>query len=168
MRTMRRVPALTALTVFAAAAFATDVKVRLGDAEVGFDRTRWRASIAHDNIHFEPQGEAGRKLDGVALYIADGATACADLAVAAFALGHYDLTELVPVPSSIGGVDGERFVAHTQCRNATPRGVVVCVKVRHRAYVLRAVNPGCEGRNLFSGIDPIAEIAAGISFADPR
>jgi hypothetical protein len=42
------------------------------------------------------------------------------------------------------------------------------VKSGGRAYVLRSVNPGCEGRNLFSGIDPIAEIAAGITFTAPR
>ncbi len=64
----------------------------------------------------------------------------------------------------MGGIAGEGFSAHTGCRNATPRGEVLCVKVGKRAYVLEALQVGCGGRNLFSGIDPLAEIAAGVTF----
>ncbi len=56
-------------------------------------------------------------------------------------------------------------MAHTGCRNATPRGVVACAKVAGRTYLLQAVQAGCSGRNLFSGIDPLTELADGISFA---
>jgi hypothetical protein len=37
-----------------------------------------------------------------------------------------------------------------------------------RTYLLQALQPGCGGRNLFSGIDPLTEIADGITFAAPR
>lgn len=47
-----------------------------------------------------------------------------------------------------------------------PRGEVACVLVGGRAYLLQAAQPGCGGRNLFSGIDPIAEVASGISFTN--
>ena len=139
--------------------------VRVGGAEVRFDRERWRASMIGDGIRFEPQGESGSRLDRVALRMRADAP-CRELALGAFQFGHYDERSLQATPVSIGGVVGERFEAHTGCRNATPRGVVACVKDGGRAYLLTSLNAGCEGRNLFSGIDPIAELAAGISFAE--
>jgi hypothetical protein len=39
------------------------------------------------------------------------------------------------------------------------------VKKGSRTYLLQALQTGCGGRNLFSGIDPLAEIAGGITFA---
>jgi hypothetical protein len=86
------------------------------------------------------------------------------LAQRAFALGHYDASEIISTPVAVGGVAAERFAAHTGCRNATPLGEVVCVRFKERAYLLSALQPGCGGRNLFSGIDPLDEIAAGIAF----
>jgi hypothetical protein len=102
------------------------------------------------------------------LRVVAGEQPCAALAETAFSIGHYDIGGIERGPMRFGGVSGERFMAHTGCRNATPRGVIACAKVAGRTYVLQAVNPGCEGRNLFSGIDPLAEIAGGISFAAPR
>jgi hypothetical protein len=165
---LRPVRALTAACVFASAALAADVAVRLGDASVRFDRARWQASVFQDSISFAPQGEAARELDPVVLRVVAGERPCAALAESAFGVGHYDVSNIAGAPIEIGGVSGERFTAHTGCRNATPRGVVACAKVGGRAYVLQAVNPGCEGRNLFSGIDPLTELADGISFAAPR
>lgn len=158
--------AALALFGLVAAALAGDATVELGDARVRYDDARWKALPSEGTVRFEPQGEAMRRLDAVELHVADGAASCAHLAAAAFAIGHYDLTALVSAPWSIGGVQGERFSAHTRCRNATPEGAVACVRVSGRSYLLRAVNLGCEGRNLFSGIDPLSEIAAGLSFAD--
>lgn len=137
--------------------------VHLGGAEVRFDREHWRASMIGDAIRFEPQGRSGSRLDEVELRMRDDSP-CRDLALRAFQFGHYDTESLQATPIKIGGVVGERFEAHTGCRNATPRGVVACVKHGGRAYLVTSLNAGCEGRNLFSGIDPIADLAAGISF----
>lgn len=165
---MRLLAGLALLAFLSAAAHAAEATIALGDARVSYDDARWTALRSADLVRFEPQSEQMHRLDPVELHVADPATPCADLAAQAFALGHYDVTAAVPAPWVIGGIQGERYAAHTRCRNATPKGAVVCVKVANRTYVLRAVNPGCEGRNLFSGIDPLAELSAGISFSSER
>jgi hypothetical protein len=147
---------------------AADTVVRLGDASIRFDRARWKASISHDSISFAPQGEPARELDPVLLRVVSEDAPCAALAESAFGIGHYDVSDMARTPIEIGGVSGERFMAHTGCRNATPRGVIACAKVSGRTYLLQALQPGCGGRNLFSGIDPLAELTDGITFATPR
>ncbi len=142
--------------------------MRLGDASARFDRARWQASVSHDSISFAPQGEAARELDPVVLRVVVGEPPCAAMAERAFGIGHYDVSAIARAPIEIGGVEGERIMAHTGCCNATPRGVVACAKVAGRTYLLQALNSGCDGRNLFSGIDPLTELTAGLSFAAPR
>ena len=151
--------------MFACTALARDAAVRLGDASVRFDRTRWQASVSHDSVSFAPQGEAARELDPVVLRVVVVEQPCATLAESAFGIGHYDVSDMARTPIEIGGVSGERFMAHTGCRNATPRGVIACAKVADRTYLLQALQPSCGGRNLFSGIDPLTELAEGITFA---
>jgi hypothetical protein len=161
---LKPVLTLAAACVLACTALAADVAVRLGDASVRFDGARWQASVSHDSISFAPLGEAARELDPVVLRVVAGDQSCAALAETAFGFGHYDVSNIARAPIEIGGINGERFMAHTGCRNATPRGVVACAKVAGRTYLLQALNPGCEGRNLFSGIDPLTELASGITF----
>jgi hypothetical protein len=165
---LKPVLALAAACWVASAALAGDATVPLGDASVRFDRARWQASVSHDSISFAPQGEAARELDPVVLRVVAVEQPCAALAESAFGIGHYDVSAIERTPIEIGGVSGERFMAHTGCRNATPRGVIACAKVAGRTYLLQALQPGCGGRNLFSGIDPLTELAGGISFAAPR
>lgn len=152
------------LSASVSAAFAVHTSVRLADASVRFDGTRWQASASINSIHFAPQGEAARTLDPVELHLVRDDAPCIALARRALQFGAYDTTALLPAPISIAGVNGERFAAHTMCRNATPQGVVACVKVGPRTYLLQSVQVGCGGRNPFSGIDPTAEIASGIKF----
>jgi hypothetical protein len=153
---------------FACAALAHEVAVRLGDASVRFDRARWQASVSHDSVSFAPQGEAARELDPVVLRIVAEDAPCAALAESAYQLGHYDASGIEPAPTTVGGLSAERFVAHTRCRNATPQGAILCMKKGARTYLLQALQPDCGGRNLFSGIDPLSEIAGGVTFDDPR
>jgi hypothetical protein len=121
-----------------------------------------------NSISFTPQGEAERDLDPVTLRVVPGDTPCTMLAERAIATGHYDAENMETSAMRVGGVDAERFSTHTGCRNATPRGVVACIRFGSKSYLLQALQPGCGGRNLFSGIDPLAEISGGISFAAPR
>lgn len=154
--------ALTALACSGAS--AAEATVALGVARVRYDDGRWTATVSASSVRFEPQGEAMRRVDPVELHATQEPTPCAVLAARAFALGAYDERELTPMETTIGDVAGVRISGHTRCRNATPRGEVACVRVGRRAYLLQAVQPGCGGRNLFSGIDPLAEIASGITF----
>lgn len=153
------------LALAAGSAIAADATVTLGDARVRYDDARWRALPSEGSVRFEPIGDAARKLDPVELHIADASASCTELASRAFTFGHYDVSEITGTPVSIGGVAAERFAAHTRCRNATPQGVVMCVRSGGSAYLLQSLNPGCRGRNLFSGVDPLAEITNGLSFA---
>jgi hypothetical protein len=127
--------AIGALSAFAAtaglclSALAGDTTVRVGGATIRFDPARWKASVSENSAYFTAQGEAERELDPVALRTFSDSTPCAMLAERAFQVGHYDLSDIAPSPMTVGGVAGERFAAHTGCRNATPRGEIVCVKV---------------------------------------
>ena len=161
---MRRSSGLLACVAALSAALAAETSVRLGDATVRFDAARWKTTASDSSVVFTAQGEAERELDPVTLRLLSDDAPCAAMAERSFQIGHYDLSESSPRPVTIGGVAGEGFSAHTGCRNATPRGEVVCVKVGKRTYVLEALQVGCGGRNLFSDMDPLAEIAAGITF----
>jgi hypothetical protein len=160
--------ALAGLAAVSSAAARAEATVRLGDATVRFDRARWQASVSRDSIGFSPQGVIARELDPVELRVVADDASCVGLAEAAFQLGNYDAANIEPTPVTVGGLAAQRFAAHTGCRNATPRGVILCVKTGSRAYLLQALPGGCLGNNLFPGIDPLAEIAGGITFAAPR
>ena len=69
--------------------------------------------------------------------------------------------------TTVAGVSSLRIEAHTRCRNAMPRGVVICTVYRGSAYVLTANRAGCRsgGQNLFSGTDPLQELVGGVTFA---
>jgi hypothetical protein len=163
MMRLALVPVLLAIAQLTA--IAAGRVAQLGDARVQYVDTRWQATERPGRIEFIPTGKDARRLDRAHLRLLEDDATCAELALQAFAIGHYDTEGMTPTPVTVGGIAGERFEAHTGCRNATPRGVVICVKSAGNAYVLQSLNPGCTGNNLFSGIDPLAEIAAGISFS---
>lgn len=146
-------------------AAAEEAIAELGDARVTYDEARWHGVTRPQRIEFEPIGDAMRRADPVALRVLDDGESCHALALAAFSLGVYETDNISRAPVTVGGVAGERFEAHTGCRNATPIGVVTCVKYGGSAYLVQSLNAGCGGRNLFSASHPLDEIAAGISFA---
>lgn len=144
--------------------------VRLGAASVRFDSARWATTETSGSIYFAPRGDAARKLDAVELHqIPDGNDdTCETHATRMFGTGHYDLGAIKRTPMRLGGSAAERFTTHTGCRNATPRGEIACLRVGGSAYLLAALQTGCQGNNLFSGIDPLGEIATGVTFDDAR
>ena len=162
------VMALTIVPLFAVAhvfeVHAAEATAQLGGARVRYDDTRWQLSASSDQLLFYPLGALERDRDPVTLRLASDDASCTDLALNAFASGRYDTQSVKAAPVRMGGVTGERFAAHTGCRNATPQGVIICAKAGGRAYLLQSLNAGCSGRNLFSGIDPLDEIAGGIAF----
>lgn len=162
---MRAAATFALLTAAYSVTLAAETVLRLEDATVRYDETRWRASLAGRSATFVSQRELARGLDPVMLHVVDDAAPCAALARRAFRSGAYDERTVAIEKTIIGGIAGVRLAAHTRCRNATPRGEVACVRIGGRAYLLESLQPGCHGRNLFSGIDPLGEIAAGISFA---
>jgi len=157
--------ALLLAALVAPGAGAADASVALEGVSVRYDDARWQATGGPRHVLFTPIGKEMRRMDPVDLRVVDGNGTCTDLALQAFAFGQYDTDGMASVPIKVGGVAGDRFAAHTGCRNATPQGVVICVKSGGYAYLLQSLNPGCSGRNLFSDVDPLDEIARGISFS---
>lgn len=140
--------------------------LRLGEMELSYDTTRWRAEPASGNsATMRPIGDVARKLDPVVVdHSPAGDRRCEHLARGKLAGGPYD--EPTISTTEIAGRPATRITAHTRCRNAMPRGVVICIEHRGAAYLLSATAPSCRsgGHNLFSGIDPLKELADGIRF----
>lgn len=157
------VASLCAITLTPATASAGEAVAELGSARVRYDDTRWQLSANSDGLLFHPLGALERDRDPVTLRMANGDASCDGLASNAFASGPYDTQTIKTAAVRIGGVTGERFAANTGCRKATPQGVIICIKFGGHAYLLQSLNAGCSGRNIFSGIDPLDELAAGIS-----
>jgi hypothetical protein len=113
-----------------------------------------------------PIGPAGDKLDPVhvARFPGSGRQDCERLAPAQLSGDLYE--EPMGDVTTVAGVTSLRLEAHTRCRNAMPRGVVICTVYRGSAYVLTANRAGCRsgGQNLFSGTDPLQELVGGIHF----
>ena len=110
-------------------------------------------------------GDSARELDPVMVdRDPAGIADCGQLARRK--LGHQLYDEATQSVTEIAGRPAVRLAAHTRCRNAMPQGVVICVEHRGTAYLLSATRPGCRsgGRNLFSGIDPLLELADGVRF----
>ncbi len=138
--------------------------MRVGAATIRFDAARFKAtSASQDSAWFVAAEDSG----AIEVTASAGAESCADLARRAFAAGPYDIREMETSAIDIGGGAGTRFAAHTRCRNATPRGEVVCVKAAGRTYLLTALRPGCRG-NPFPRSDALGEIAAGVTLEPPR
>ena len=140
--------------------------LRLGEMELVFDAARWRAEPAGENsVTLQPVGDAARKLDPVMVTSGPaGERDCERLARRRLADRLYE--EASASAAEIAGRPAVHLTAHTRCRNAMPRGVVICVEHRGTAYLLSATRPGCRsgGRNLFTGMDPLLELAGGVRF----
>jgi hypothetical protein len=154
------------LVMAAGAAAAEPRSHRLGEMELVYDAARWRAEPANGrSVTLQPIGEAAGKLDPVMVDRGPaGDGGCEHLARGKLAAGPY--AEPAIATMEIAGRPAIRITAHTRCRNAMPRGVVICVEHRGSAYLLSATVPGCRSgaRNLFSGIDPLMELAGGVRF----
>lgn len=159
---------LVLLAATCGGAVGAETIISIGEATVRYDETRWSTSVSDRSVTFFPQRALAHGLDPVVLHIIDDAAPCPALARRAFRGSAYDERSITREKTTIDGMEGVRFAAHTRCRNATPRGAVACVRVGAHAYLLEALQPGCRGRSLFSGLDPLAEITAGISFPSSR
>lgn len=159
--------ALAALMALSTPASSASSTLRIGDATIEYDAARWQAvAKENDAALFVPRGEAAQKLDAVEFGVHPDteAASCADISARLFSAGHYDASHVRTIPTTIGGVAAERYEAHTRCRNATPTGTIACIRRDRRTYVLLSLQTGCGGSNLFSGVDPLGEIAKGVRF----
>jgi hypothetical protein len=156
---------MATLALWAGPALAGEVSIGLGDAQLRYDDARWHVSASAGRIEFTPHGSEMRMIDAVELRLLQDSGPCRESALKSFDVGPYETERLTAAPIEVGGIAGERFEARTGCRNATPIGVVACLKTGGRVYLLQSLNPDCRGRNLFSGIDPLAEIGGGMTFA---
>lgn len=155
-------------TLASVPAIAADPRtVRIGALEIAFDAERWRVDDqSADAITMRPLGPLARKLDPVQILQAPATDldACTPLVRAQLAIRNYSPAKAEPF--ALGSRAAVRLLGASGCRNATARGVAICTFVAGHAYVLVAGNGSCRngGVNLFSGIDPLEELAAGARF----
>jgi hypothetical protein len=142
--------------------------VNVGDLWIEYDSSRWRPEPGGFNeLGMHPIGAAADKLDPayVARFPNSDREDCERLAARHLARDLYEEPEARM--TQVAGISSLRLEAHTRCRNAMPRGVVICTAYRGSAYVLTANRPSCRsgGQNLFTGTDPLQELVSGITFA---
>lgn len=141
--------------------------VSTGSLEITYDAERWRVDDqSADGFTMRPLGQLARKLDPVQVMKAPATNldACTPLARSQLAIRRYESAKAEP--NTLGGSAAVRLVGASGCRNATARGVAICTYVAGHAYVLVAGKGSCRdgGVNLFSGIDPLEELAGGTRF----
>jgi hypothetical protein len=155
-----------ALVLWSAHSAGAETQIlRIGKLELRYDATRWRAVTTQENrATMHPIGAAERKLDPIIISRVPGEERCEPLVRKEFLTSHYE--EPTSRPVEIAGMMGVRANAQTRCRNAMPRGEVICVPFRDNAYLLTALTGSCRSgaKNLFSGIDPLGELVGGIRF----
>jgi hypothetical protein len=148
------------------AAAAEQRTLRLGELELAYDAARWRAEpIGENSVAMQPISATGGKRDPVMVDRTPvGESGCTHLAPRKLAAGPYE--EPTATAAEVDNRPAIRLTAHSRGRNAMPRGTVICAEHRGAAYMLSATRPGCRsgGRNLFSGIDPLQELADGVRF----
>lgn len=137
-----------------------------GRMEIAYDGARWQAVRESDTaVTMQPIGDNSQRLDPVTIKrsaVADRA-GCLDLARQELAGRIYELPTISEI--QVAKLPAVRLTAHTRCRNAMPQGTVICVHHHGNAYLLTANKESCRSgaANLFSGIDPLYEIAAGMT-----
>ncbi len=141
-----------------AAEFSTD------DLRLAYDDSRWRIEAASAHTIFTPIGDASRVFDPVRLAIVQGQEVggdCGALAKAVLSGEHY--VEAETAATMIDGRPALKVSAATRCRNATPKGVVLCIPALSAAYLLSTTIASCRtANNAFTGADGLDELAAGI------
>src|SRR5260221_650971 len=129
---------LACLLGFGSSALAAEPRtLRIGHMELVYDAERWMAEPSNDNlVTMRPIGAIAEMHGPVSVSRSpsDGVDSCDGLA-------RIELPEsLYEKPTSqaveLGGLPAFRFVAHSRCRNATPRGVVICTHNRGGAFLL--------------------------------
>lgn len=165
-----RVPPAAAflfLLCFSHSAFAEAGRLRLGQMELAYDAHRWRAEAsALSDVTLRPIGELARELDPVRLNAVpvEGPADCEGHARDALTGEIYEGAHATAV--AVAGVDAVRLSAWTRCRNAMPHAVAICVAHEGLGYLFVVRQHSCQGggNNLFSGIDPLAELLEGVRF----
>ena len=169
-RAAKNAIAMAAVLCAGASNAAETAILRLGALQLSYDATRWSAVRAGDGAFtMQPIGAIADELDPVDVtrVQARATDSCETLARRKLSAPMYDGNP-AGVAIEIAGVKALRMTADHGCRNAMPSGVVICAPHRDKFYVLTASRPGCRSgaNNLFSGIDPLHELASGIRF-DP-
>ena len=134
------------------------------DMEIAYDGQRWRPERGDTAVTLQSIGDDARRLDPVTIKrsVVAGRAGCLDLARQELAGRIYESPTISEI--QVANLPAVRVTAHTRCRNAMPHGGVICVHHRGNAYLLTANKESCRSgaANLFSGIDPLYEIATGL------
>lgn len=142
--------------------------LRLGSLELSYDTARWTMQGAGEHaFDFKPVGESSRNHEDVRVTWKPSERSEGCQAEVRQVLWSEMYEQPVATSVEIAGIAAERFVADTRCRNAVPKGIVICVPRRDGVYLIAATRSSCRdgGRSPFSGVDPLEELARGAKFS---
>jgi hypothetical protein len=146
---------------------AADADTRIAALLITYDTDLWRVVAMADGAVFEPIGTGVRDRASVFVQAHQASAGDACRPAARRLLGADLYVEPSSDSTTLGGIEAIRFTAHTRCRNATPRGVVVCAVHRGRLYTVAMRQEGCRtGGNPFASGGSLDQIAAGARFAN--
>lgn len=147
---------------------AQTARERLGEMELSIDATSWRIERpAQHGLKLVPIGEMAKAAGTVVVTQASSRNLadCEAHARAQLSGFHYDSPTSAQI--EVGGLPAVAMYAPTRCRNATPKGIAVCIPYRGMGYVLVNRIEGCrtgDGGNPFAGRDWFRGLLEGIRF----
>ncbi|MBT9290648.1 hypothetical protein [Prosthecodimorpha staleyi] len=148
------------------AALAVPVRAETREAVVGkmsvsYESSRWTlTNVSPDGLMLTPSDPHDRKRSRVA--VLRSPLNCAGLAKVHLPDSLYVVPTIAP--DSLAGRRGERHTAHTLCRNATPRGELLCVPTPSGTYALIATIASCRSGPGFGRGDPFEEFFDSVRF----
>jgi hypothetical protein len=154
--------------ILTCAAVAEARKFGIGDLTLDVDLSRWQVERrGGDELVLEPTGEAVEKVNPLSVrHIAvDGGATCEGLAHEALDAKLY--VEIQASAAVTAQLPAVRFESRTRCRNATPKGIVICVKYGGALYLFISRIADCQSAPPIGPLaeNPLAEILEGASFA---
>ncbi|KPL51779.1 hypothetical protein ABB55_05655 [Prosthecomicrobium hirschii] len=158
------VAAVAAALLSAALAVPAGAETReavAGKMRLRYESSRWTLSnVTPDSFVLTPSDPLDRKRSQVT--VLRSPQNCADLAKAHLPDSLYVVPTIAP--DTLAGRRGERHTAHTLCRNATPRGELLCVPTPSGTYALIATIASCRGGPGFGRGDPFEDFFDSVRF----
>jgi hypothetical protein len=158
------IAAVAAALLSAALVAPADAETReaaAGKMRLRYESSRWTLSnVTPDGFVLTPSDPLDRKRSQVT--VLHSPLNCAGLAQAHLPDSLYVVPTIAP--DTLAGRRGERHTAHTRCRNATPRGELLCVPTPTGTYALIAAVASCRSGPSFGRGDPFEEFFDSVRF----
>ena len=153
--------------VLGSVAMADPKRESLGALDIAVDTTRWRVERPAPHVlTIVPIDALAKRQRHITIMqaISPDLADCERLARVQLPASLYNEAKAWPI--DVGGSKAVALHASTRCRNATPRGVAICVPHQGKAYVVVDRIEGCRAAgNPFSSTDLFDELIRSIRFS---